>query len=397
MHYGTLPGPVMILFFIVFLTIYGGMHWYWCRKLMAVFPSAPAPRTLLAVFCAGMIVTPLSVRLLEQRGAETAARWAAVAGYSWMGFLFLSCSFFLMLDLLRLCAWPARNSGFGKSLTGFYPAPGIAFSGVVTVSVLICGYGWFEANTIHTETVDICTDRISKAAGTITLVQISDVHLGVMVGEKRLSAMLRAVSSASPDLVVATGDLIDGQMDGRDGLCRLLEELRPRLGKFAVTGNHELYAGSRQALSFLRGSGFTVLHGEAASLPAGLTIAGVDDPVFGGKAAVLEQEKKVLLSASSGRFTVLLKHRPVVAPESLGRFDLQLSGHVHQGQIFPFGLLTRLAFPLPTGLSDGGGGSKVYVSRGAGTWGPPIRFLAPPEITVFRFRHPGAVPEAGIK
>jgi hypothetical protein len=177
-------------------------------------------------------------------------------------------------------------------------------------------------------------------------------------------------------------------MDGRDGLTALLRDVRPRFGKFAVTGNHELYVGSGQALSFLRDAGFTVLRGEAVTISGMLSVVGVDDPAFGGKGEVAIQEQEVLERGPRDRFVLLLKHRPVIMSESRGRFDLQLSGHVHQGQIFPFGLLTRIAFPLPPGLSFLAEGGAVYVSRGTGTWGPPIRFLAPPEVTVFRLRHP---------
>jgi len=378
----------MPLFLAVFLSLYGGMHWYWYRKALPVIPQAAVTKLLLVIFLLLMMFAPIMIRLLERWGHETAARWTAVIGYSWMGFLFLSCSCFLALDLARLIVWIAGRAGIGANLGSFFPGAGVAFSGVTILVSLICLYGWYEATAIRTETVDIYTTKIPKAAGTVTIAQISDVHLGLLVGEARLRAILSAVRAADPALVVATGDLVDGQMDGRDGLTEIMRDIQPRFGKFAVTGNHEYYVGSRQALSFLRDSGFTVLRGDVVEISGILAVAGVDDPVFGGKAEVAEQELEVLRRAPSDRFILLLKHRPVIAQESRGRFDLQLSGHVHQGQIFPFGLLTRIAFPLPPGLSGIEEGGAVYVSRGTGTWGPPIRFLAPPEVTVFRLRHP---------
>ena len=378
----------MYIFLAVFLTLYGGMHWYWYRKALPIFPQAAAPKILLMIFLLLMMFAPIMIRLLERWGHDAAARWTAGIGYSWMGFLFLSCSCFLVLDLARLIVWSAGRAGFDGSFGRFLPGAGISFAGVTALVVVICIYGWYEATAIRTETVDIFTMKIPKAAGTVTIAQISDVHLGLLVGEARLRAILSAVRAVDPALVVATGDLVDGQMDGRDGLTEIMRDIQPRFGKFAVTGNHEYYVGSRQALSFLRDSGFTVLRGDVAEISGILAVAGVDDPVFGGKAEVAEQELEVLRRAPSDRFILLLKHRPVIAPESRGRFDLQLSGHVHQGQIFPFGLLTRIAFPLPPGLSGIEEGGAVYVSRGTGTWGPPIRFLAPPEVTVFRLRHP---------
>lgn len=101
--------------------------------------------------------------------------------------------------------------------------------------------------------------------------------------------------------------------------------------------------------------------------------------------AVVDREPSLMAANDSAAITILLKHQPVVRQESIGKFDLELTGHVHQGQIFPFRLLTWLAYPIAMGLSDLGPGSQIYVSRGAGTWGTPMRLLAPPEITLFEF------------
>ena len=381
----------MYIFLTVFLTLYGGMHWYWYRKAMPIVSHSAGARVVLGLLLIVMVLAPIMIRVLERWGYEAAARWTACIGYSWMGILFLSCSCFLVLDLARLLSWSAGRFG-AAGLDRFLPGPAVSFTAITTLTAFVFAYGLYEAAEIRTETVDLYSTKIPVGAGTLTVAQISDVHLGLLVGEERLREILTAVRRAAPDILVATGDLVDGQMDGRGGLIALLQEIRPRYGKFAVTGNHELYVGSTQALSFLRDAGFTVLRGEAITILGLLAVAGVDDPVFGGKAGVAAQEREALQKVAHDRFVLLLKHRPVVSAESRGRFDLQLSGHVHQGQIFPFGLLTRLAFPLPTGLSGIEEGGAVYVSRGAGTWGPPIRFLAPPEVTVFRLRHPQAQP-----
>ena len=375
----------MFIFLTLFLTLYGGMQWYWYRKAVSVVPRTVAAKLILTIFLLLMLFAPVVIRLLEQRGHEATARWTAFIGYSWMGFLFLSCSCFLLLDLGRLLV---RYTGYGGDLGGYLPGAGTSFIGVTLLVVVITIYGWYKATLIRTEIVDIESTKIPKAAGTVTIAQISDVHLGIMVGERRLKTILSAVRATQPDILVATGDIVDGQMDGHDRLAGLMGEIKPRLGKFAVIGNHELYVGIRQSLSFLRDAGFTVLRGESAEIAGVMTIAGIDDPVFGGKIEAADQERRVIEQVTPGRFLLLLKHRPVVATESRGRFDLQLSGHVHQGQIFPFVFLTRIAFPLPTGLSRIREGGAVYVSRGVGTWGPPIRFLAPPEVTLFRLRHP---------
>ena len=378
----------MYIFLVVFLSLYSGMHWYWYRKAAPVIPQVPAAKFLLVIFLLLMVSAPIMIRLLERWGHEAVARLTAGIGYSWMGFLFLSCTCYLVMDLVRMLVRFAGQAGFGGSLGSFLPGAGSAFTGVTVLVGLICIYGWYEATAIRTETVEIYTTKIPKATGTITVAQISDVHLGLLVGEKRLGRIIAALRGANPDLLVATGDLVDGQMDGSRGLSVMLREFSPRLGKYAVIGNHELYAGGSQALTFLREAGFTVLRGDVVRIPGILDIAGVDDPVFIGNEEAKVQERTLLAQVQSDVYLLLLKHRPLVEPESRGKFDLQLSGHVHKGQIFPFEILTRLQFPLPTGLNGIAEGGAIYVSRGTGTWGPPIRFLAPPEITVFRLRHP---------
>jgi hypothetical protein len=163
----------------------------------------------------------------------------------------------------------------------------------------------------------------------------------------------------------------------------LFREIKTPLGKYAVTGNHELYAGLDRSLDFTKKAGFRVLRGESASVEGLITIAGVDDPVVRGYSRSRDVPEKELLSGvPRDRFTLFLKHRPEVERSAVGLFDLQLSGHAHKGQIFPFSLIHRFIYDHLAGLYDLASGSRIYVSRGSGTWGPPIRFLAPPEVTV---------------
>ncbi len=143
-----------------------------------------------------------------------------------------------------------------------------------------------------------------------------------------------------------------------------------------------------KALDFMEKAGFRVIRNEAVSVGKNLTIAGVDDPALRLRNPSLSiDEKGILSSISHDRFVLLLKHRPVVVKENLGTFDLQLSGHVHKGQIFPFNLVTHLFYPVKMGYSRYPSGSSLYVSMGAGTWGPPIRLLAPPEVTIIELVH----------
>ena len=214
------------------------------------------------------------------------------------------------------------------------------------------------------------------------------MHLGLTVGVDRLKRIMHLVREAHPDIFVSTGDLVDGTMDDQKELVELLQAVTPKYGRFAITGNHEFYAGLDQALAFTNRAGFHVLRGETVTVGDVINIVGVDDPAGPGYGSSSTGEKAVLSSATLGKFTLFLKHRPVVDGESAGLFDLQLSGHVHDGQIFPFRLITRLFYPLIAGYYPFPPHAALYVSRGSGTWGPPIRFLAPPEVTVIELFRP---------
>jgi hypothetical protein len=163
----------------------------------------------------------------------------------------------------------------------------------------------------------------------------------------------------------------------------MFREIDTPHGKYAVTGNHEYYAGLSRSLDFTKKAGFVLLQGETQTLANLIHITGVDDPA--GRYQERpgnDSEYQVLSSLSTDLFTLLLKHQPIVDKDSSRHFDLQLSGHTHNGQIFPFSLLTRLFYKTHPGLTQLQEGSFAYVSRGSGTWGPPVRFLSPPEVTL---------------
>jgi predicted MPP superfamily phosphohydrolase len=334
-----------------------------------------------------MVSAPIMVRILEGHRFDVAARLISYLGYTWMGlvFLFFFCS--LAIDIYRILLY-ATGRMFHTGFPFLIPSPRIAFFIALLTTGATAAFGYYEARTIQTETVVIRSPKIPEEIGAITIAQISDVHLGLIVRHERLKRILSAVRRANPDILVSTGDLVDGQIDNLTGLAELLQAVNPPYGKFAITGNHEFYAGLDQALNFAQSAGFTVLRGETYDAAGIITVVGIDDPTgkyFGSYRGV--SEKTLLSHHSNKKFVLLLKHIPIVNKEAVGLFDLQLSGHTHGGQIFPFSLITRLFFPFHTGLIPLSHGSQLYVSRGSGTWGPPIRFLSPPEVTIIKLVH----------
>lgn len=378
----------MSLFLLSFFVIYGAFHLYAFLKARAALgPLRPDVLIATILFLAIMTIAPVLVRIAEREGHETLAEVLAQAGYLWLGFIFLFVCVSATLDLYRLLAFFVDLVARTELLLPKISAR-TAFFLPCLMAVGICVYGHYEALDIRTEKVVLSSPKIPAALGRLRIVQVSDVHLGLLVGARRLNSIVDAVRQARPDLLVSTGDLVDGQINGLAGLAEIWATVQPPYGKFAITGNHEYYAGISQSLEFTRQAGFTVLRGRAVTVAGALNLAGVDDPagIYWGENPAAE-EKNLLSSLAPDRFTLLLKHRPSVDRQSKGLFDLQLSGHVHKGQIFPFNLVTWWFYPVHGGRLNRIDDHWLYVNRGSGTWGPPIRFLAPPEVTVIDLVH----------
>jgi predicted MPP superfamily phosphohydrolase len=373
----------------VFFLLYGGLHYYVFLKAWQAFRFPSGIGIFIGFVFVVMIVTPVLVRFLERGGHETAARFMAYSGYCWLGFIFFFFTISISFDVLRLMA--CMTSVVTKiDFSSFISAYRFFFLFTLFCSIVLVLYGYREAGGIRTETLRIESNKISKETGKITIAQISDVHLGLIVSEDRLKKIVGLIEKANPDILVSTGDLVDGDIDKINGLVDLLKNVDPPYGKYAIMGNHEFYAGIDNSLDFHKKAGFKMLRGEGFVVHDIINIAGIDDQAGSYFKAKNIPEKVFLSGLPRHLFTVLLKHRPVIDKDALGLFDLQLSGHTHKGQIYPFRYLTKLAFPLYTGYHELSKNSHLYVSRGSGTWGPPIRFLAPPEVTVIEL-----IPDTG--
>lgn len=372
----------MALFLITFFLLYGIMHLYVYRKTRAALSLNTSQLVSLITWILLMVFAPFIIRYSERLGFELVAQLMSYVGYIWMGALFLFIAVSLLIDILRGMVYLAGKL-LHQDLTARMPSARRLFFISVIIVLFICGYGYFEAQNIRTEKITIETSRISDNINRLRIVQISDVHLGLIVREDRLRKIINVVEESKPDILVSTGDLVDGQINELNGFSDLLKEINPVYGKFAITGNHEFYAGLDQAIAFTEKAGFTLLRGKAVNINGIINIAGVDDRTAERYGFYSDSdEAKLLAGLDQGMFTLLLKHRPRINEDSKGLFDLQLSGHSHKGQIFPFSLITAMYFPVDSGFVNIQDRSSLYVSRGTGTWGPPIRFLSPPEVTV---------------
>lgn len=359
---------------------YIGIQAYAVAQAYAGLALAPPAVPLLGALVVAMTFMPLLLWRVERRGWHFTAEVVAWIGYSWMGFVFLFFWVSLGLYVLGMlvgaaqAALPVSIAAYAGALQSFPLAAG--------ATLAVSAYGLWDARRVRVERVALTSSKLSPQNGALRIALISDVHLGVLVGPRRLRRIVERLKRLDADVILSAGDLVDGQADRVSLLVPLLDALRPRYGKFAVTGNHEYYVGIDHALEFHERAGFKVLSGEVVDIAHEVSIAGVDDPTGRRMGRSSHADEHVVLGrVPRERFTILLKHQPIVDTRTAS-FDLQLSGHVHRGQIFPFGWLVRLAYPVRTGLTQVADGAALYVSRGTGTWGPPMRVGAPPEITL---------------
>ncbi|MBU4262621.1 MAG: metallophosphoesterase [Proteobacteria bacterium] len=371
----------MILFLAVAISIYTAMH---CLVFWGIHPLLAGHRYLavsVLLWMLMMIISPFAVRLLDTNGSPQAARLLALTSYTWMGLLFLAFCLFAVIGMVELLSPlpPLINPAMPR-----LPLHGTLTAATVLLFTLVTGiYGYVAAKNIRVVTVPITTDKLPAGTESLRVVQVSDLHLGLLNRGPFLATVITRLKELKPDLLVATGDVIDAQINHLDGLDVMWQEIEPPLGKFAVIGNHEVYAGLQQSIDFLKRCGFVMLRNTGLSVGGVVRLIGIDDEQIWDHTV---HETAILQAQPSDQFTIFLKHRPTVSKDDVQLFDLQLSGHAHRGQIFPFNFVTGLKYPMQDGLYCLSPASWLYTSRGTGTWGPPMRVLSPPEITVFDIR-----------
>jgi predicted MPP superfamily phosphohydrolase len=225
--------------------------------------------------------------------------------------------------------------------------------------------------------------RLSPAHHGTTIVQLTDLHVGPTIGRAFIEDIVRRTNDLRPDLVAITGDLVDGSVERLRHAVEPLRDLRARYGVFFVTGNHEYFSGAAPWIAELRRLGIRVLRNERVSVggDAGFDVAGIDDHSAGRLGEAPSDLDQALAGRDPARAVVLLAHQPRAIFEAarLG-VDLQLSGHTHGGQIWPFTYLVKLQQPYIAGLHQHGD-TQIYVSPGTGYWGPPMRLGTRAEIT----------------
>ena len=369
-----------------------GAHYYLALRLI-VEPgwAEPFQRALLVglvLMATTLVLAPICERLAP-RGIARLAVWP---GSIWMGLCFLLLT---LLGVSDLVLW-----GIGEPARADTSVAGLSESGARTRALLsfalVLGAGaWGLRGGLREPELRRVEHRLARGPRELDgfrIVQISDLHIGAILGRRFAARLVERCNALHPDLVAVTGDLVDGTVKRLSDEVAPFAELRAEHGVFFVTGNHDHYSGALSWLERVRTLGMRPLRNECVTIEvrgAAFDLAGVDDHRGGYFDGLREDLPRALHGRNTERALVLLAHDPSTFKRaSATDVDLQLSGHTHGGQIWPFAALVRLVIPFVAGVYERNG-SRLYVSRGTGFWGPPMRLGAPAEITEHILRGEG--------
>ncbi len=382
-----------LVFFFVALLILGSLHYYLWARLVRDAHLSPAWQRGLGIAAALLCLSIPFTLATARRLPASSMRAVAMPGYVWLGCFFLLLVLVLGADMIRAVAAlaarvstepaaadPERRRALYRLLAGTVAVLG----GTLTLASLRSGL-----SRVRVKRVEAPLARLPAELDGLKIVQLTDIHVGPTIGRDFIEQIVSTTNALNPDVVAITGDLVDGSVQRLGSFVEPLGSLDSRFGTYFVTGNHEYNSGAGAWCAFLKTLGIRVLRNERVSIErdgASLDLAGVDDYSAGRRGGQGPDLKKALDGRDAGRELVLLAHQPrAVAEASTMGVGLQLSGHTHGGQIWPWNWLVRLQQPVVSGLAKVGD-TLLYVSNGTGYWGPPMRLGAPAEITEITLR-----------
>ncbi|WP_163992952.1 metallophosphoesterase [Pyxidicoccus caerfyrddinensis] len=383
-------------------------HLYLYRRLVRQLLHGRLPRLLALAVLTLLTLVLMARRTFLDAVPEHLAEFVVVAMFSWMGVALCLVFALLVLDLgrglvavaqrlqARKATAPTTASGTVDSEKATSPAPVMDeqrrrfLARTMAGGAFIAGGGMAAYGSWRAFSPPLVTElavkipKLPRALDGLTIVQLTDIHVGPFIRRRYMDALVQQANALRPDLFAITGDLVDGDVPTLGGAVSALSGLKSRYGSFFVTGNHDYYSGDEEWTEFIQSLGIQVLrnrHVRIGDAGASLDLVGVDDWSGGRRRNQRGYDlDRALDGRDSDRAAVLLAHQPTNFTVAAERgMDLQISGHTHGGQLVPMTFFIGLAWEHAAGLYPHGD-SHIYVSRGCGFWGPPMRVGSPPEI-----------------
>ena len=369
------------MIFIVSILLFNFYTWW---RLRSAFLRGLPPWYSIVLFAVVFFLAlmPATCRLVFGRQATG---WLAdsctVVMWVWCAWYFWFAASFAVMDLwnlaMKLCGTPWGIKPFWEGIAG------------IVIVILASIWGLVEANCIRYREVEIQSEKIPQSADGYRIALITDMHLSPCLRRSVAEKAVELVKSSKADLLLNAGDFLDGAGEREKSMAKMFAGINVQ-DKFSIIGNHEVYFGVKESEEMHELGGFRVLRESGTEIADWLYVHGVDDDALGNrfsmspkKQGAVSYETSEVADKCAKRFSILLKHRPEADATARKQFDLLMAGHSHGGQLFPFTLLVKIKYPLGTGFYEFSEGLKMYTSPGTGTWGPPFRVFARPEVTLF--------------
>jgi predicted MPP superfamily phosphohydrolase len=376
-----------IVFLVIALSLIGGLHYYfWARLVRDTALPAPWRQLATGLLCALGLSIPATMILWRSHSPlRNLLAWPA---FVWMGMMLILMLVVFGADVVRMLVHVGGGARDPERRLLLQRTLGAA---AATLSAGLGAWALREGTRrVAVREVEVTLPRLPRALDRFTIVQLTDIHVGGQTIHRHfIEEMVATTNALSPDVVAITGDLVDGSVDELRDQVAPLAGLRARQGVYFVTGNHEYYAGVAEWMAHLPTLGMHVLRNERVAVGDGthsFDLAGIDDYSARGFPGHGPDLARAVDGRDPARELVLLAHQPRANYEASAHgVGLQLSGHTHGGQIWPWNFAVRLQQPYVAGLARHKA-TQLYVSRGTGYWGPPMRLGAPAEITRIKLR-----------
>ncbi len=331
-----------------------------------------------------MLAYPVG-RILESVAPAFAPSVLIKVGSIWLAVMLYLLLGFLIVDILRFI-----NYISGLHLLSFLSDKRtLVIATIYAITALLTAIGYINAKTPRVSHVEINLSAEGKISRPLTIVAASDIHLGTIISNGRLKKLTEMINGQNPDIILLVGDTFDEDLGPviRNNMGEQLATLKAKYGAYAVTGNHEYYGNAAEAVNYLQNHGITVLQDTSITVGGIVNLIGRNDRqsirFLGKNRKPLEE---LVREANQSLPSILMDHQPFNLEEAENNnITLQLSGHTHHGQLWPFNYITGAMFELSSGYLKKGN-THYYVSNGYGTWGPPVRIGNRPEIIVITLK-----------
>lgn len=371
-----------LIFFSIVLLIYGSVNYYIFARGFQSFSLNTSMRRWYIVLFWTIAACFITGSIMERSVSSALSEWIYRIGSFWMAYMLYLFLAVFIIDLVRMANYFVHFLPEFSQLMKFR----LGLSVFALASVIVIG-GHINALWINVKEIPLEIHKKINGNPEVKILMASDIHLGALIGERREKKLLDIVNEQKPDLVLLCGDLVDGEIAPvlRKNLGKHIQEIKTPLGVYAILGNHEYIGGEQKTLPYLKSINIKVLIDSLVTLPNGIQLIGRNDRSARG--ANRPKPLSELMASTNPEYPIIvMNHQPFNLSEASDlNVDLHLSGHTHNGQLWPFNYITKAIFELSWGYLKKGH-THFYVSSGFGTWGPSVRTGNRPEVVIFKLK-----------